>query len=64
LLLVLAAAAVFALNLIVSARDIVPGREAVPERVWQDELELHPEKAPRPPGPASPWDEGADAAQA
>lgn len=51
---------VFGASLYASAADIVPPRMAVPKRVQEDELQLHPEKAPKPPVSTSPWDNRAD----
>ncbi len=48
---------VLGVNFVFSARDIVPARAAVPVRVEQDEIQLHPEKAPSAPKRTSPWDE-------
>ncbi len=50
------AAAVFLVNLILAAREVAAEREQTPQRVLEDELQLHPEKAPKPAGPQSPWD--------
>lgn len=58
LLLVVTAVVVLALNLVRVVPEIMAPRVAVPDRVWQDELQLHPEKAPPPPGPTNPWDDG------
>lgn len=56
------AVAVFAIvvlkiNLILARQEVVATRQATPERVQQDELELHPERALAAQKPASPWDE-------
>ena len=51
---------VFGASLYASAAEIIPSRVAIPQRVQEDELQLHPEKAPKPPGPSSPWDDQAD----
>ncbi|MBW3600289.1 MAG: ABC transporter permease, partial [Planctomycetes bacterium] len=58
----IAAAAVFLANLIFAAREVSAEREITPERVLEDELQLHPERAPKPPGPQSPWDYEAEPA--
>jgi hypothetical protein len=47
---------VFMANMMLAVREIAAQREATPQRVVEDELELHPERAPKPPGPQSPWD--------
>jgi hypothetical protein len=47
---------VFMANMMLAAREIAAQREETPQRVVEDELELHPEKAPKPAGPQSPWD--------
>lgn len=51
-----AAAFIFLVNLILAAREVAAEREQTPQRVLEDELQLHPEKAPKPAGPQSPWD--------
>ena len=55
-LLVFTAAAVFLLNFIFAAKEVEEVRLAAPNRVLQDELELHPEAKP---AKRSPWDEPA-----
>ena len=55
-----AALFVFGASLYASAVDIIPPRLAVPKRVQEDELQLHPDRAPKPPVPTSPWDNPAD----
>jgi hypothetical protein len=57
LLLGLATALVFGVTLYGWAPHVIPPRVAVPPRVQEDELQLHPEKAPPPPPPSSPWDD-------
>jgi ABC-type transport system involved in multi-copper enzyme maturation permease subunit len=47
---------VFMANMMLAVREIAAHREATPQRVIEDELELHPEKAPKPAGPQNPWD--------
>jgi hypothetical protein len=47
---------VFLLNLAFAAREVAAEREQTPQRVVEDELQLHPEKAPKPVGPQNPWD--------
>jgi hypothetical protein len=51
-----AALVVFMANMMLAAREIAAQREHTPQRVIEDERELHPEKAPKPAGPQSPWD--------
>ena len=36
-------------HLMLMSREVSQKREAVPERVEQEELELHPEQIPKPP---------------
>jgi hypothetical protein len=47
---------VFLMNMALAAREIAAERIQTPERVIEDELQLHPEKAPKPAGPQNPWD--------
>ena len=56
----LAGIGVFVINLAVAAKEIEQVREEAPQRVIEDELELHPELAPAPSKPASPWDHDDD----
>jgi hypothetical protein len=51
-----AAAVIFLLNMVFTAREIAAEREQTPQRVIEDEIQLHPEKAPKSPGPQNPWD--------
>jgi hypothetical protein len=46
----------FMANMMLAVREIAAQRETTPQRVLEDELQLHPEKAPKPAGPQSPWD--------
>jgi ABC-type transport system involved in multi-copper enzyme maturation permease subunit len=57
----IAASVVFLANLIFAGREVAAERELTPARVLEDELQLHPEKAPRPLGPQNPWDYDAAA---
>lgn len=57
LILGFTAAAVFLLNFILAAKEVEKIRIAAPNRVLQDELELHPPEAK--PVKRSPWDEPA-----
>ncbi len=50
------AGVVFVVNMILAAREVAAEREQTPQRVVEDELRLHPEKAPKPAGPQNPWD--------
>jgi ABC-type transport system involved in multi-copper enzyme maturation permease subunit len=50
------AAVVFVLNMVFAAREVAAEHEQTPQRVIEDEIQLHPEKAPKPPGPQNPWD--------
>lgn len=52
---------VFVANLVFAAREVAAVREATPQRVLEDELLLHPERAPQPAGPQSPWDHDSPA---
>lgn len=54
-ILVFAAAAVFLLNFILAAKEVEQTRLAAPNRVLQDELELHPPEAKAV--KRGPWDE-------
>jgi hypothetical protein len=56
-LVFLGAAVVLAVNLAVAAREVEQVRQATPQRVVQDELDLHPERAAQPKKPASPFDD-------
>jgi hypothetical protein len=47
---------VFMANMMLAAREVAAQREVTPQRVIDDELQLHPEKAPQPAGPQNPWD--------
>jgi hypothetical protein len=51
-----AAAGVLAVNLFVAMREVEQVRLATPQRVLDDEWQLHPEKAPVPVRHKSPWD--------
>ena len=51
------ALAMLIINLLLAMREVEQTRLATPERVIEDELELHPEKAEQPRPPSSPWDE-------
>jgi hypothetical protein len=48
---------VFFINVIFAAREVEQVRQETPQRVVEDELELHPEKAEKPAEPRSPWDD-------
>jgi hypothetical protein len=48
---------VFFVNLLVGREEIEQVREAVPARVIEDDLQLHPERAPAANKPTSPFDE-------
>jgi hypothetical protein len=52
---------VFFINMIFAAREVAAEREQTPQRVIEDELQLHPEKAPKAPGPQNPWEHEAAA---
>lgn len=54
-LVLLAGAAVFFINLFLAAREIEETRTATPDRVLADELELHPEKIAQPKKPRDPF---------
>ena len=56
LLVAPAALAVFLLNLIYIAPDLQQVRVALPQRVEEEELELHPAPLPQP---TNPWDDVA-----
>ena len=49
------AGAIFLLNLVFTMFEVEQTRAATPQRVLQDDRELHPEKAPQPVR-RSPWD--------
>lgn len=51
------AAAIFLVNMIVAAKEVEEVRQEEPERVRQDDLELHPELAPKEEKPTSPFDD-------
>jgi hypothetical protein len=51
------AALIFLVNLIVATKEIEQVRQEAPARVRQDDLELHPELAPKEIKPSSPWDD-------
>jgi ABC-type transport system involved in multi-copper enzyme maturation permease subunit len=55
------AVVIFVINMLFAARELAAEREQTPQRVIEDEIQLHPEKAPKPPGPQSPWDYDAPA---
>lgn len=57
ILIVLAAGAVFLVNLGVAAKEVEETRAATPQRVVEDELELHPQLAVVEEKPKSPWDD-------
>jgi len=57
ILVLLGAATIFLVNLIVAAKEVEAVRQEEPERVRQDEVELHPELAPKEQKQTSPWDE-------
>lgn len=54
ILLTIGAGLMFVLQIIISANDIVPNRQAAPSRVTEDDLLLSPQGAG---GPETPWDE-------
>jgi len=51
----LCAALVFIINLATCTGEVSVDRIATPQRVVDDEIELHPEKAPKTPEPTDPW---------
>jgi hypothetical protein len=53
----LAAASIFVINLFVAMREVEQVRQATPQRVLDDEWQLHPEKAPVATRHRSPWDD-------
>ena len=53
----IAAIVVFLLNLWFESAETRHIRAAAPARVVDDDIALHPEKAPKPSGPQSPWDD-------
>ena len=55
-ILVITAAGMLLLNLALAAREVDRAREAVPDRVLEEERALHPEKIETA-KPSSPWDE-------
>ncbi len=57
--LILGATSVLAIyfNLIANARQIRRQRQATPQRVLEDEAELHPRRVEQPKAARSPWDE-------
>ena len=57
ILVLLGAGAIFFVNLIVAAKEVEEVRQEEPERVRQDELELHPELASEEGKPTSPFDD-------
>jgi hypothetical protein len=57
ILVMLAAGGIFLINLIFAAREVEQTRQETPERVVQDEQEMHPEKVKTVKEPGSPWDE-------
>jgi hypothetical protein len=57
ILVCLGGAVVFVVNLAVAAREVEQVRQATPQRVVQDELALHPERAVQPKKPTSPFDD-------
>ncbi len=57
ILILLGAAAIFLVNLIVAAKEVEEVRQEEPERVRQDDVELHPELAPKEEKPTSPFDD-------
>lgn len=59
LLLYVAAGVLFLLNLLFTTVEIEQVRQAVPDRILQDERELHPERSPPVKPRRSPWDEPA-----
>jgi hypothetical protein len=56
LMVYLSATAILFINLIAAMREVEQVRLATPDRVLQDEWQLHPEKAPTPTRHWSPWD--------
>jgi hypothetical protein len=57
ILVLLSAAVIFLVNLVAAAREVEEVRQETPERVRQDDLELHPELAVEEKKPKSPWDD-------
>lgn len=57
ILVLFGAAVIFLVNLIVAAKEVEEVRQEEPERVRQDDLELHPELAANDERPTSPFDD-------
>jgi len=57
ILVLVGSAVIFLVNLILATREIEEVRQEAPERVRQDDLELHPELAVEEQKPRSPWDD-------
>lgn len=57
ILVVSAGLVVFCVNLLAGREEVEQVREAVPARVIEDDLMLHPERVPKARKPASPFDE-------
>lgn len=55
---------VFFVNMMFTAHEVAAEREQTPQRVIEDELQLHPEKAPKAPGPQNPWEHDTERAPA
>ena len=48
---------IFLVNLFLTIREVANVRLETPDRVIEDEIQLHPEKAAEPRRPRNPWDE-------
>jgi hypothetical protein len=57
ILVVSSAVVIFMVNLVVAAKEVEQEREAAPERVALDELQLHPERAAAEKRPSSPFED-------
>ena len=57
ILVVSSAVVIFLVNLVVAAKEVEQEREAAPERVALDELQLHPERAAAEKRPSSPFED-------
>jgi len=55
-LVVLSSMIIVGLNLLLAADEFAEERQVTPQRVHEDEEELHPELTPDPNAPQSPWD--------
>ncbi len=57
ILVIIGAIVIFATNLAVASKEVEQVRQEAPERIQQDDIELHPERVAREEKPRSPFDD-------